>query len=54
MIDFFISNKDIVLQLSIVFLFLIIGYFINKKIDFLKKYGIKTKGQVIDYKSNID
>lgn len=49
MIEFFIENKDFILQFIFGLFFAIIGYYVIYNSEKLEKKGIKTTGQVINY-----
>lgn len=49
MTEFWINNKDFILLLVVGLAFTIIGFYKNYKIDTIRKNGIKTEGQIIDY-----
>lgn len=49
MVDFLISNKNLVIYISLGFILLIIGFFLNHRTDSITKNGIATKGEIISY-----
>jgi len=49
MIEFLINNKDFILLLLIGLTFTAIGFYKNYKIDTIRKTGIKTEAQIVDY-----
>ena len=49
MIDFWLQYKEILIPIIFGLVFCIAGFYVNYKIEYLKKNGIKTKGYIIDY-----
>lgn len=49
MIDFWLQYKEILIPIIFGLVFCIAGFYVNYKIEYLKKNGIKTKGYIVDY-----